>query len=378
MIRALLRASTARAPQDIFRMDASTSIRRDMSDVAFLTLAISVLWLLLHAANIADHLFGLYVHGKNLEVPARALVRLVVTTVLSGVMTPLLIYLLRRIPRGERLNAAAWMHFIGVVLAFAVLRTVVGAISFAALWDYALTWHGLKRAMIVQTHTHAVHVAIAGAIILLYDNAQSGLERERLRAALTVSRMQQLRAQFRPHFLLNTLNTIATLVHRDPKTADDLITSLAALLRWTVDLDDVAEIPLEDELEFVQDYLTIQQVRFGARLQASIDAADDVLQCSVIPQVLQPLVENAIIHGIPHAYPTGRVRITARIDRDTLVLQVRDSGSADPAAISRGIGLKNLEERLTTMYGGRGTLSFCNEADELVAEVRIPARAEAR
>lgn len=349
-----------------------------MSDVAFLTLMISVLWLLLHAVHIADHLTGLYLQGRDMEAPARVFERLVVTTVLSGLMTPLLIYLLRLIPRGERLYVATCMHFIAVVLAFAILRTVVGEVVFATMWDYPLTWRGLRRAMLIQTHTHAVHIAIAGAVILLYDSAQSGLERERLRAALTVSRMQQLRAQFRPHFLLNTLNTVATLVHRDPKTADDLITSLATLLRWTLDLDDVREIPLEEELEFVQHYLTIQRVRFGARLEAVIDAAEDALPCPILPQVLQPLVENAIIHGLPHAYPTGRVRIAVRIEGDALVLQVRDSGSADPMTIRPGIGLKNLEERLATMYGGRGMLSFCRETDELVAEVRIPARAEER
>lgn len=344
-----------------------------MSDVALLTLAISVLWLFLHAAQIADHLIGQYLQGREI-VAARALQRLLVTTALSGVITPLLIYLVRLIPRGERLGAAALMRFLGLVLAFAVLRAILGQIVFAVLWSYPLTWQGLKAGMLVQIHTHAVNVAIAGAFILLYDNVQSGLDRERLSAALTVSRMQQLRAQFRPHFLLNTLNTIATLVHRDPKTADDLINSLGTLLRWTLDLDDVAEIPLEEELEFVQHYLTIQKVRFGARLDASIETSDDALRCTVLPQVLQPLVENAIIHGVSHAHPTGRVAITARIVGDVLVLQVRDSGAADPGKVSLGIGLKNLEERLTTMYGGRGTLSFCNEVDEFVAEVRIPTR----
>lgn len=352
-----------------------TLLRRDVTDFAFLTLVISVLWLLLHAANIADSLIGHYIQRIEI-VPASAILRLLVTTLVSGAMTPLLIYLVRLIPRGERPGAAAWMYFVGVVVAFGILRTFLGAIAFVRLFDAPLTWEGLQRTTLLQAHTHAVEAAIAGAVILLYDNAQSGLERERLRAALTVSRMQQLRAQFRPHFLLNTLNTIATLVHRAPKTADNLITSLAALLRWTLDVDDVAEIPLEEELEFVQHYLTIQQVRFGARLEASIDAPHDTLQCTVLPQVLQPLVENAIIHGLRHAHPTGRVTIAARMAGDALVLQVRDSGSGDPATVSRGIGLKNLEERLATMYGGRGTLSFFNRADEFVAEVRIPARAE--
>lgn len=348
-----------------------------MSDVAFLTLTISALWLLVTSANIADEMIGRYLVGRDLQ-PVVALQSLLLNTTVSVAITPLLIYLLRRIRHGARRGAAAWAHFISVVFAVAILRTFVGHVAVTVFIQPPFTLQRLKMTLLLETHTLAIENTIAGAFILLYYSAQSGLERERLRAALTVSRMQQLRAQFRPHFLLNTLNTIATLVHRDPKTADELITSLGTLLRWTLDLDDVAEIPLEEELDFVRHYLTIQQARFGPRLEASIDAADDALQCSVLPQVLQPLVENAIIHGLPDAYPIGRVRITARIDGDALVLQVRDSGSADPATVRRGIGLKNLEERLTTMYGARGTLWFRKEADEFVAEVRIPARAEDR
>lgn len=347
-----------------------------MSDVGRLTLMISALWVLLTVADLADSMLGEYLAGRDLHVRF-ALRGFVVSTTLSVIITPLLIYLLRLGRHRERLGVTAWMYFIVVVLVVALLRNFMGTIVGTALMDRPLTWQHLRMSLLLMTHTHALNITIAGAVILVYDYAQAALERERLRAALTVSRMQQLRAQFRPHFLLNTLNTIATLVHRDPKTADDLITSLGTLLRWTLDLDDVAEISLEEELEFVRHYLTIQQVRFGPRLEASIDAPADTLLCAVLPQVLQPLVENAIIHGLPDAYPIGRVKITARIHGDALVLQVRDSGSADATIVDRGIGLKNLEERLTTMYGGRGRLSFFNEAGEFVAEVRTPARAEA-
>ena len=357
-------------------MEASKPPRRDMSDVVHLTLALTLLWLLLHAGNIGDFWVRRYAAGLPfMEHPARAVERLLMTTMVSAVMTPLLIYLIRLIPRGGRLDAAALMRFIGAVLAFSILRALVGEVVFSTVWEYPLTARRFRGALLFQTHSHAVNVAIAGAFILLYDSGKAGLERERLRAALTVSRLQQLRAQFRPHFLLNTLNTIATLVHREPKKADSLITSLASLLRWTLDLDEVDQITLKEELEFVQHYLMIQQVRFGPRLEASIDASEETLRCTVHPLVLQPLVENAIIHGLRNAHPRGHVRITARIDGEALVLQVRDSGSADPTTVRRGVGLKNLEERLSAMYGERAKLSFRSESDELVAEVRIPARA---
>ena len=351
------------------------SPRRELSDVALLTLAISVLWLLLTGAQIADQMIDRYLGGGDIR-PALALQDLLVNTMLSVAVTPLLIHLLRPSRYGARLGAAAWMRFGGVVLAVAILRILIGLITGVAFFGGALTWQRVKMSLLLDTHTHAIEMTIAGAVILLYYNAQSGVERERLRAALNISRLQQLRVQFRPQFLLDTLNTIATLVHREPKAADNLITSLGSLLRSTLELDDVAEITLEEELELAQNYLKIQQVRLSARLATSIDAADDALRCTVVPLVLQPLVENAIIHGLAQAHPTGRITITARIDGDALVLQVRNNGSADPAKVRRGTGLKNLEERLTTMYGGRATLAFCTEATDFVAEVRIPARGE--
>jgi anti-sigma regulatory factor (Ser/Thr protein kinase) len=354
-------------------MDAAKSSRREGSGVGVLTLVISVLWLVLGAANIANQIIFDIVAGRDVPL-GQAFLTLLVSTTLSVMITPVLIYLLRLIRHDERFGVAAWIHFIGIVFAVAILRVFIGHLTTNVMRGRPLTWEGLRMALLLVTHIHVVYVALGAAVVLLYDNAQADLERERLRAALTVSRLQQLRAQFRPHFLLNTLNTIATLVHREPKTADDVVTSLGTLLRWTIGLDDVAEVTLKEELAFVQHYLSIQQVRFGARLEASIDAPDDTLQCTVLPLALQPLVENAMIHGLPHAHPTGRLRITARIDGGALVLQVRDNGSADPAKVRRGTGLKNLEERLRAMYGGRGTLSFYSEADEFVAEVRMPAR----
>lgn len=348
-----------------------------MSDLGVLTLAVSILWLLLMLAHTADDLLGAYVRGHKLAIGTAAF-RLLVSTLLSVAFTPLLVYLLRIVAVGERLRVAYGVYFLLVVLLVATSRTVLGDVAGSVINNRPMTWPHLKRSLLLTTHTHALYATMAGALILLYDFARAGLQRERLHAALAASQLQQLRAQLRPHFLLNTLNTIATLVHRDPKTADSVVTSLGTLLRRTLDLDDVPEITLDEELAFVRHYLAIQQTRFGERLRVDIEAGSETLRCAVLPLVLQPLVENAILHGIANDAGGGRLRITSALDGDALVVQVRDSGLADPAAIRRGVGLRNVEARLDAMYGTRGSLRFHREREEFVAEVRMPARKAAR
>jgi signal transduction histidine kinase len=208
-------------------------------------------------------------------------------------------------------------------------------------------------------------------------------ERERaaleLEARLADARLQALRMQLHPHFLFNTLHAISTLVHKDPKAADEMIGNLSELLRVTLDTSERQEVPLRQELDFLDRYLEIQQVRFGDRLriEKQIDAA--ALDAQVPTLILQPLVENSIRHGLePHPAP-GVVAIQATRRDDTVCLVVQDNGvGARKAADNHeGIGLANTRARLQELYGQRARLTLSSASSGgFRVDIELPYREE--
>lgn len=204
-------------------------------------------------------------------------------------------------------------------------------------------------------------------------------ERERkaveLEARLADARLAALRMQLHPHFLFNTLNAISTLVHKDPRAADEMIANLSELLRATLDTT-AQEIPLRQELDFLARYLEIQQVRFGDRLRVEreIDAA--TLDGLVPTLILQPIVENALRHGIePHAR-AGTISLLARLEGETLRLIVRDTGGGPTTHNqSPGIGLANTQSRLQALHGAQARLTFSTDADgRFAVQLELPYR----
>lgn len=193
-------------------------------------------------------------------------------------------------------------------------------------------------------------------------------ERERqaaeLEARLAQARLDALRMQLHPHFLFNTLNAIATLVHKDANAADEMINNLSELLRTTLE-DSEPVIPLRRELEFLDRYLDIQQVRFGDRLKIEREIDPQALAGRVPALILQPLVENAIRHGIEPATGTGIVRIQAQRVGETLQLLIRNNGGEweGRSANREGIGLANTKARLEALYGSKATLTLSRPAE---------------
>jgi len=211
---------------------------------------------------------------------------------------------------------------------------------------------------------------------------QAFRERERQAAALATelvqARLQALRMQLNPHFLFNTLNTISALIHENPEAADRMIVRLSELLRRTLDRGDVQEVPLREELEFLRSYLEIEQMRFPDRLTVTFDIEPRTQELLVPQLILQPLVENALRHGILPREEAGRVEISARVvDGRHLELKVRDNGSGLPAANGspgrEGIGLQNVRSRLAQLYGAAQQLEIGNaSAGGVEARIRIP------
>jgi len=211
---------------------------------------------------------------------------------------------------------------------------------------------------------------------------QAYRERERQAAALATelvqARLQALRMQINPHFLFNTLNTISALIHENPDAADRMIVRLSELLRRTLDRGDVQEVPLREEIEFLKSYLEIEQMRFPDRLTVTFDIEPKTHELLVPHLILQPLVENALRHGIMPREEAGRIEISARlIEGRHLELQVRDNGNglspANGTPGRAGIGLKNVRSRLAQLYGGAQEFTLDNASGGGVeARIRIP------
>src|ERR1043166_9577784 len=174
-----------------------------------------------------------------------------------------------------------------------------------------------------------------------------------LESRFNQARLRALQSQLQPHFLFNTLNGIATLVRRDPATAEEMLLSLSDLLRISLSSSHRQEIPLREELDFLGRYLAIQRMRFGDRLRVTEEIEPSAMDCLVPALVLQPLVENAIRHGLEPSGQPGKLRITASRDGEWLKLTVEDNGVGlpSPERNNTGVGLANVRERLTALPG---------------------------
>lgn len=193
-------------------------------------------------------------------------------------------------------------------------------------------------------------------------------------ASLARARLDALRSQLQPHFLFNTLNVIAELVHEDAEKADAMITALSDMLRLTLDSASEQLIPLEREIEFVERYFAIMRTRLGDRLRYDCHIPLSAQMALVPPFLLQPLVENAILHGIEPVPAGGVVTIRARVNDDSLHLSVADNGIGMETPPAReGIGLANTRARLQELFGSAAQVTLTNGSGVTV-EVTLPFR----
>jgi len=197
-------------------------------------------------------------------------------------------------------------------------------------------------------------------------------EAAELHAQLADARLNALRTQLNPHFLFNTLNAISTLVEQDPRGVRRMIARLSDLLRHTLEGDE-QEIPLARELEMLQRYLDIMEVRFQDKLEVSIETEASLDDALVPNLLLQPLVENAFRHGLALMQTVGRVAVRVVRDDGDLVLTVRDNGRGPAKEVHEGVGLTNTRARLTQLYGARQRLALtAAEGGGALVEVRFP------
>ena len=249
------------------------------------------------------------------------------------------------------------------------------AVSGVSLLDESAKVLLLALAGAVATYATAWHERLA---ISYFRQAR---DREQLEARLARAQLQTLKLQLQPHFLFNTLNTITALIGVDPRVAERMVSGLSELLRLSLRNAGEHEVPLSRELELLQHYVEIQQIRFRDRLTVSLDVAPDTMQAMVPNFILQPLVENAIRHGIgPRAAP-GHVDVRAFRENGTLHLCVADNGvGTRPRSemSGEGIGLGNTKARLEHLYGADHQFSAHGGRDGgFVVDIVIPFRARA-
>ena len=222
-------------------------------------------------------------------------------------------------------------------------------------------------------------VAVAGIVAVIEARRRAvhaALDRERLRTQVAEQRLIALTGQLHPHFLFNTLQGISTLIHRDPEAADEMLAKLSDLLRDLLRHRDQVLVPLGDELRYARTYLEIAQLRFADRLTFEISAPPELDQASVPLFILQPLVENALAHGIGGRAQGGAVCVKALRTGTRLRLEVADDGAGLTSGVRReGIGLSNTRERLRASFGDDHRFVLePRETGGAVARIDVPLR----
>jgi two-component system LytT family sensor kinase len=292
---------------------------------------------------------------------------------------PILFMMVARWPLGRASGPLAWAAYVAVVAACTVLKFVV--------WVPIL--HLLEPASKMSLLTYILgdfvfqffaFWAVVGLLLsLVYYRSFRDRETRaaQLEATLASAQLDALRVQLRPHFLFNTLNSIAALIHIDPDAADEMLGRLSDLLRLTLERDGAAEVTLDEELRTLDRYLAIMRVRFRDRLSVEIVVTPAARRCKVPHFILQPLLENAIEHGIDRVQGTCTVLVCGDVADGVLALSVADHGPGlTDASGQAGIGLSNARRRLETLYARAGSLELDSTTGEgLTVRVRIPARA---
>jgi two-component system LytT family sensor kinase len=216
---------------------------------------------------------------------------------------------------------------------------------------------------------------IVGGLVLGPAYARSShLRASRLETQLAQAKLEALKMQLHPHFLFNTLNAISALEAEDSERAQRMLARLADFMRLTLDNSGVQEAALEREMDFLARYLEIERIRFPEKLTVRMDLSPETLDARVPNLILQPIVENAIRHGIAAQRGPGRIEISSRKQNGSLLLRVRDTGPGlRHEAVAEGIGLQNTRARLLQLYGATSRLTLENaDGGGLAVTIEIP------
>ena len=319
----------------------------------------------------------------------QALLRGVVFWLLWVVSSPLILWLARTfpIPRREWLDGLLFHMPAGFIFSFAhlLLYVVISSRLSRGVWPDSVSAL-LAEFQPVFLSSFAWWSLIYWTILLAsyafdyYHRYQEGhLRTSKLETELAQSQLAALKMQLHPHFLFNTLHSISALMREDVEAADQMIARLGEFLRMTLRNSGEQETTLEQELNFLECYLEIERLRFQDRLTTRIEAEPDTMDARVPNLFLQPIVENAIRHGVARQMNEGVVAISARRDNGRLRVEVRDNGPGLTAenGVADGVGLANTRSRLRQLYGDDHNFGMTNAAEGgLVVTLEIPFHAK--
>jgi sensor histidine kinase YesM len=274
--------------------------------------------------------------------------------------------------------AGTGLTIIFMPLAYEVIQIGLWSVAWKSAWvqehppafwaDYRTLFPYLLTASVI---IFATTVAGWYAVTNHREAEERKLESVELGAMLQKAQLQALRSQLNPHFLFNTLHSIAELIHENPRHAEQMVLQLGDLLHKSLKTQAV-QVPLGEELDFIRSYLAIEQMRLGDRLEVVWHIEPAVVATPVPSLILQPLVENAIRHGIAVSPRGGRLEITAARADDHLRLEVRDNGpglGGSEGKPGNGIGIENTRARLERFYGSRASFQLTNDHGLVVSMV---------
>jgi sensor histidine kinase YesM len=298
-----------------------------------------------------------------------------------ALITPLVLRLARKYSlEVRRLIVSVPVHVVISLLVAFVLRFISDIIRakfvyhMAELnWSRIFAWSYLQFDYGLFMYWFIILINFAFASYKRYREGE--LRTAQLQTELMEAQLQALKTQLHPHFLFNTLNAISVLIQKSPDSAVKMLTRLSDLLRITLDNGGVQEVALKDELDFLDRYIQIQQVRFGDRLEVKMEINSNALNAKVPNLILQPLVENAIEHGVAKRSGLGSIRISAKRTDDRVTMEVRDNGSGMQNGNGKkdGVGLSNTRARLVQLYGEQQRFELTSPPEGgTVATVEIP------
>ena len=273
------------------------------------------------------------------------------------------------------LIAAAFMSFVWSKASAALFYAALSPEKFAAIHREFVQQGNVV--FTVGVLLYLLSVAFHYVLITMEDSRRAEAQAAEARVLARDAELKALKAQINPHFLFNSLNSISALTSIDPARARDMCVLLGEFLRLTLGLGEKAVIRLSEELDLLQKYLTIEKIRFGDRLKTKEAIQEESKTCLLPPLLLQPLVENAIRHGIASLPDGGEVRLTAERQDGRLEILVENSWDPDaPPRRSSGLGLRNVQQRLEARYGNEASVHVMTEGDLFRVGLSIPVESE--